>query len=522
MATQSLARAVTRANKWRERYNPLRGLSVERCIALTESYLTGSYGELMWAYMAPMVGVESADPDYLALIDRRTSRLMEMEWDIRIAEDKDQDPRAQRQQEVLRAAYDRFDDLYALIEHLAMAAFRGFAHVEVDWRNSVLTPIPQWATVRDGTSGGWKYNTGYFGATWESLPDDTAYDPAKHWWIIREHPRPIGAWALIKYFYTALSARDWASYCSIYGIPGGVVIGPQSVPEQKEAAYQSSAEEISQGGSGFLPFGSQWVPNTGARGSQPFQAWLEWLSQKLILAGTGGMLTMLNDATGIGSGQSDAHQDTFADIAAGEARKISELLQRQFDRRVLQANGLLDPGERPLAWWQLAARAETDPAAIATTVQTLSTAGYQVDPAQVSEETGLQVTIKPQPTAQAPTGPSLPTALFNRLQQPLQALQLPTGGLADPSAVPTPAPGGTAGLSPRIQEALDLLENDSGDASLRRALEIFDSLTPEDLKTDEKAQALEARLMEAVIAGAASRPRADSSGGAGVAGTAAP
>src|SRR5690606_10939523 len=189
---------------------------------------------------------------------------------------------------------------------------------------------------------------------------DFRIDPAKHWWLIRTHTRPISAWALMKYFYQALSARDWAAFINIYGIPGGVVVGPPDVPEDKEAEFADAAHEIARGGEGFLPHGSTWQPNTGSRGSQPFGEWLDWLSAKLILAGTGGKLAMLNEVTGLGSVQSESHEETFDQIAKAEARKIGEVLNKQFDRRVLERAGLLEPGERPLAWWALSSGEETD------------------------------------------------------------------------------------------------------------------------------------------------------------------
>lgn len=501
----SLAQSVSRTNRWRDRYNPLRGLTAEQCRLLSETYLEGNYQELMWAFGAPFVGIESVDPDLMALIERRNARVLEMDWDIKVASDREEDALAQRQKQALREAYERFENLYDAIDHLAMAPFRGMAHVEVDWRGARFLCIQPWNTCRDGIDGSWKYNPDGRPAWYHSLSSSLEIDPKRHWWIIREHPRPIGAFALLKYFYTALSSRDWASFCTIYGIPGGVVIGPPTVPADKEAAFADSAGSISQGGTGYLPHGSEWKPNADARGSQPFRDWLDWLSQKLVLAGTGGMLTMLNDATGLGSGQSQSHQDTFAQIAAGEARKISETLQTKFDRRVLERRGLLKPGERPLAWFDLAAREETDTGEIVEHTVKLASAGYPVSKAQLAEKTGYEFALEApeeeDPAAEAENGdePENDTGLQNRSTGLQNRFQGKDGSI--------PVRNRDRQSSDKIGEMLQRLrEGGSEDPGLiEEGLALLDALDLDELPGGELEQELEEVLMEAVIAGASSQ-----------------
>lgn len=489
---QPLSRAAPPDDRWRERYNPLRGLTAERARTLVESYHTGQATDLMWALAAPMTGVETADPDYLALIERRTARPLEMEWDIRTASDATGAAlsRAKRQAKALREAYERFDNLYEAIEHLLMAPMRGWAHVEVDWQERRFIPIAPWLVTRDGMEGGWAYNPEGKHGPYESLPEQYRVDEKRHWWLIRTHRRPIAAWALLKYFYMALASRDWASFCTIYGIPGGVVTGPPNVPEGREAEYEDAALQIARGGSGYLPHGSAWTPNSEARGGQPFESWLDWLSGKLILAGTGGKLTMLNDATGLGSGQSGSHEETFDQIAAAEARKIGELMHRHFDRRVLEAAGLLGEGERPLAWWALAVGEETDAGQIIEQAAMLPAAGYRIRQKQLEEKTGYELEAYEGGSSEIRSA----TGLQNRFR-----------GAPRPES----APGRTEALSAKIRELLRKLDQaeQMEDAAGRRqalaeAMELVEGLTPEDFGADALARDLEERLMEAAIEGA--------------------
>ena len=84
---------------------------------------------------------------------------------------------------------------------------------------------------------------------------------------------------------------------------------------------------------GALPSGSDVkFPGVGARGEDPFEKYCGVQEKDVVLAGTGGLLTMLSMPQGLGSGSSEQHADAFDEIAQADALKISEVLQRDFDR----------------------------------------------------------------------------------------------------------------------------------------------------------------------------------------------
>jgi len=195
-----------------------------------------------------------------------------------------------------------------------------------------------------------------------------------------------------------LGEKDWDGFLEIYGIPGGVVIMPPDVSPDREAEFEQAARDVAEGGSGALPHGSDYKPNTEPRGNNPFKQRLDHLSEKLILAGTGGKLTMLAGPTGIGKGASEEQADVFTEIAAAEAVEISELFQRQIDAEVLAA---AFPGEPVLAYFELCHQQQTRSDAVVDEVHRLSQAGYVVDMAQVAEKTGYKLTLSKPPTASA-------------------------------------------------------------------------------------------------------------------------
>lgn len=404
-------------NRYRDQHNPVRGLTISRAISLCEAYPRGEFADLMWTFGAPFLGIECSDADLLALIERRTSPLLEMDWDSLVMDrDGIDQVLAQEQQAFIRELMDGIDNLYAAIEHLELAAFRGFSHCEVipsaadPLMIEELRVVDQWNIVRDGSRGRWKYNPAALQASFQSLPEDFLIDPRT--WLIREVRRPIGRVALIKFIRESLCDKDWDAFLEIYGIPSGIIIGPPNVPADREGEFRDAADEVAKGGSGYLPNGSSYVANDSPRGVNPFDGRLKRLSEKLILAGTGGKLTMLAES-GSGTLAGGAHAETFAVIAKGAARKISELVQDQLVKQRVQARW---PGRPVLAYWQLAMQAETNTSEIVQDASTLAAAGYLIDVAELSERTGYTLTLKPQ----APAVPAVPGAAFNRASSPAQ------------------------------------------------------------------------------------------------------
>jgi hypothetical protein len=440
-------------NRWRERYNPLRNLGISRAVVLLEQWQRGEFADPAWVYYF----VEGTDPDLFALVERRTSALLELDWgvksvalrkpriDLGLQEEKP-DPAhgdaggrggggeswrlaggqgrqtgnlkpegvridatlAAEQGECLREAYEGIDNLYEAIEHLSMSAFRGFAHCEkyrtADGDVHHLELVDQWNVCRDLLRGPWRYNPDALSTTYAALGPAMDINPAH--FLIRETRRHIDRLGLVKFIRSNLSQKDWDAFIEIYGIPGGVVTGPQNVPPGKEREYESAAQSIAEGGSGYLPHGSSYVPNQGPRGSQPFLAHLDFLTRKLILAGTGGLLTMLAEP-GSGTLAGNAHQDTFETIARAEARRISEIFQKQLDCELLDARF---PGRPHLVYFEIAANNEIDPEKICGHALKLRQAGYRIDIAQLSEKTGYTLADAPLPevvrdTINKPPGP---------------------------------------------------------------------------------------------------------------------
>lgn len=499
----SILKIIDRVNSWRENYNPTVHLTMQRARYLVESYPRGEFADLMWTFGAPFTGIENADPDMIALLERRSTPILEMDWNIKIRDDVPEESKnlAQEQSDFLRGFFENIDNLYEAIEHLTLAPFRGFSHLEKQANpdgDLHLEILDQWNVVRDGLYGQWKYNPEARQCGFKDLPDKYILDPAN--FIIRVVRRPIGRIALVKFIRQNLSQKDWDAFIEIYGIPGGVVTGPANVDPAKEAEYESAAEKVATGGSGYLPNGSNYIPNDSPRGVNPFRDHLRYLTEQLILAGTGGLLTMLTES-GSGTLGGNAHTETFKTICRGEARRISEILQTQLALPEITKRWALYPS---YAYFELAANEEVNVGDITKQALDLSQAGYQIDPKELSEKTSYKLTLRPQTaTAAAIT----PTSFPNRKLKNAKADEPELGKLkAKARDLLTQATAeDLQPLRDRIAKALKAGDNELI-SELKKIEEELPQIFEQTGKDSQIAKALEGLIGAALVSGLTTKP----------------
>ena len=408
-------RTIAAANRWRDNYNPLRGLTMSRAVSLMEAAQRGEMADLQWLYGSEL-GIEATDSDLMTIIEKTQAGIADMDWQIIIADENSTgfDPKlAEEQAAFLRASYGNCDNLFDAIQHLVLARFRGFSHLapwmKEDWTLEHLEPLPQWNMVRNGTRSEWAWNPEARQKSFLSLGTGAALTPDQY--ILLENRRPVNRIALIKYVRSTVAEKDWDAYCDIYGIPGVFIIMPPNIPDGKEPEYAAQAEAAAEAASGSLPNGSDVKTLSEVRGVQPFQLRLEWLQKQLVRAGTGGELTTLAEPTGIGGGASGVQDSAWQTIVRRMAHLIEQPLNRQYDRRALAA---IWPGRPALASFALRAKQEKDVNDAVDSISKLSQAGYLVDPEQVTAETGYEVTLKPQQAVhpmpgQVPSAAAVPT-----------------------------------------------------------------------------------------------------------------
>ena len=382
---------------WRDKYNPLRGLSLPKLVSLLEAGERGAYADLQWFYHY----MERSDAMIHAVIQRRRAALLACDWDIRLCPPEAGEARIQKsesriqkktgdqilaeeQAAFLREAYDRVENFRDAVSFLFSGLFRGYAHLEKHFTPSGLVtrlePVEQWFWVRDGLFGAWEYNqNARSGAARGMMVDFENF-------LVFESV-PLNRMLAVLYLRKNLSQKDWDSFLEVYGIPSIFLVGPPNTPETKEAEYHKVAQEIMSDGRGYLPYGSDVKFVNGGGNKPPFLEHIDYIDRQITLAATGGLLTMLAES-GSGTLAGNAHSDTFLQIARGDAALLSGLFQEQFDTPLLRE---YFPDQPILAYFEFAPPAADEVSRVVKDAVELAKAGVRIDLGELEEKTGYKL-----------------------------------------------------------------------------------------------------------------------------------
>jgi len=402
---KSAAELVRQSNRWRDNYNPIRGLAIARAISILEAADRGDFAELQLVARK----IERRYPVMKGLNARRLAALERLDWKIKVVEELPAGATlddAEAQRTFLHSRYELVENLTEAIGFLATAEFRGYAILqkhrfkdggEFDGAVREFHWLPQDQFSRDGQFGDFYYNqNSNFGIGIDScrtlLGEQNRIGSAqlpREDFLVREVESPLYEIALIAFVNWCMGRKDWAAFTEIFGLPNGVAIMPPNIPPGMEDEYRTAAERVADGVSGALPYGSDIkFPTSSVRGDAPFKDFCDAQDYDVVLAGTGGRLTMLTaDKGGLGNGPALEHAAAFDEIAEAEARKINAILQNDFDRVELAAEF---PGQPVLAYFELCMRDVTETSQAVNDAATLATAGYRVDAAWLSETTGIK------------------------------------------------------------------------------------------------------------------------------------
>lgn len=386
----------------RAQINPLRALTMPRIVSLIEQGAYGYFADLMWLY----AWVERREPVLRALVERRVAAIKRCEWSVKIeAEVEDSDnaalrAEADRQREELENLLSGIENLREATGWLAMATFRGFAHLEKSFSDGKLTrlvPVPQWYWAKRYPETAWLFNK-------DALNVNAGEPIIPERFVIREVESPVDEVAAIEFMRKNLNQKDWDGFNETFGIPNVFAETPENTSQAEIEQYQYTLERMLTNGRGVLPPGVEVkLSEPGNLTGAQFEARLRYIDQMLVIAGTGGKLTMLSEATGIGSGASEAHRDVFDDIAAAEADDIAELLFESIGKVRLNA---VFPGRDHLAYFELANDSTEVTKEGADAVRTLRQTGYEVTPEVAAAVSGVPIEgLVSQDPAVAPPSP---------------------------------------------------------------------------------------------------------------------
>ncbi len=443
--------------QWRQTHNPLRGLNSAVLTGYIEESERGATASLQHL----IYWIERENAPLIALEERFRSALSELDWTIKIPEHVPPEHRqlAEQQQQKLTEFYHGLRGFRKSIEELGMARFRGVAFLEMAIIRGVpsLDPVPPVYFCRDGF-GPWQYNrTAAAGSV-----NGEALDLTR--WVVREADVPICRVAARLHVIRSMCLADWQGYIETFGVPAIFAIMPEGVSPSDRLEFQDIMERIISDARGTLPAGSKLETVTGNNGAggSPFLELMDWCDKQLVLAGTGGLLTMLAES-GSGTLAGGAHMEAFELLARREAVMVSECLQDQMDQLVLNK---WFPGLPQYAYFELEGAEENDPDKVVAHAAALKAAGWTMKTPQLAEKTGYEFEgLDNGAGAEAP--PVVPPAA------PLPALM----NTAAPDDLPAPVvPGDGPEVAARKALAGALYEDFEG---IRQQLEALVEMDPD-------------------------------------------
>lgn len=416
------------AAAWIKGTNPLRGMTVQRAINLYDAARYGDTTELQWLYDE----LERADPTLMVCSERRSGAVSLLDWKATMRVDKRtrgfDAVLAEEQQDAISKAFGRVDgtNLNEAIEHLAQAFFRGFAHVSpiysADGKEiERFELLDNWNFARDIVSGGWYWNPRAYAYSDLAGNEIDPIPSAELCSVVRS--RHIDYPAMTIYLRNAVGEKGWGQFVERYGVPPVIITMPENIPQESKADWTQAAEEVAQGASGALPGGSQVFYADGARGTDPFSEFLKHQQELVVLMATGGKLTSLSDSTGIGSGATSAHEETWREVWTRDSVFIAGAINRTCVTAILNK---AFPGKPHLAYFDFEKESSPTAGDVFDDAGKAKLAGYLVDKAQLEEKSGYKLIIDPastpQPAFQSLTQPIPMTAVLNKAEEPVANL----------------------------------------------------------------------------------------------------
>lgn len=453
---------LRRLNKmWLERTNPLRGLSISRATSMFDSARVWGSPRLQYAYNE----IEATDPVLMTCVERRQSALAGLDYRF-VASSSEDETLANEQRDALDRFVSGIENFSEVLEHMDLAFFRGFSHVQPIWDGNKVQHVnllDSWNFLRND-EGQWLWNPACHETTGglEPIGPD-----ARLVSLVRK--RAIDYPAIIIYIRHALGDRDWGRFIERYAIPPVHFEMAAGATDKDKPLYQEAGDAAHNGQNTIRPNGSHIDFAAEARGADPFTPFIEHQDKYILLLATGGTLTSLAQAD-TGSLAGGAQMEVWREIVARDGVKIAEALNRSLFRRYLE---LEFPGRPMAARFELSNEAKPTADEIADLAGKLKTAGYTVDQAELEEAVGLKLVKDETPAPQ----PGFGAPFMNKAQAPRPDARPSVD--EQPSAI---LKAFAADMSPAGKAVEELLKNPSKE-SAASLVSRLPSLLPDDQAT---------------------------------------
>ena len=382
-----------------EAMNPLWQIDAKRAQTIYDWARRGNFSQLQFLYNE----IENCDATFLTCVTRRCSAIAELDWRIVRSNErlnrKADEGLVKAQIEFLEESVAKIDNLPDAFEHLALSAFRGFSvlntHFGVDGMPNHLECLDHWNICYDRSERKWLWNPDASSYAEPSAtdgkmtvlpPDDT---------IVVARKRQIDWPALMIFLRISVGERDWSRFLETYGLPPVIITMPDLTSEKEVNEYLKAAENVFEGRSGVVPFGSEVDYASESRGTNPFTDFIEHQMKLFVLLSTGGTLTSLAES-GSGTLAGNAQMEVWKQIVRADTRILSNVFNKQLCEGLIKDSKDFR-GKPVLAEFQLDTSAKLTPDEVADLAGKFSNAGYEMDENELSQLSGFTIRKKKEP-----------------------------------------------------------------------------------------------------------------------------
>ncbi|MGK0739539.1 DUF935 domain-containing protein [Yokenella regensburgei] len=252
-------------------------------------------------------------------------------------------------------------------------------------------------------------------------------------WIVHKHKSksaPVAQSGLFRvlvwtYLFKNLSARDWAQFLNLYGLPFRIGKYDASMTDKERLNLLRGIRMLAREGGGIIPSTAEIeLVSPSAGQSAPFLDmvnWCEKVQSKVILGGT---LTSQADGKSSTNALGNVHNEIRHDLLVGDACMVAETLTQQLLWPVMAMNGRYSPERAP--HFEFDTREEVDLERLMNVVRGAQSAGFTITAEWLSEKSGIPLPQDGQ-TVLTPLLRQLPgeAALSQAMQTRMAALSVP-------------------------------------------------------------------------------------------------
>lgn len=392
------------AENWLLASNPLRNLSRRDAENIADVARHGNEVRLQMVYEE----IEKSFPILSMVVDRRSSALLERDWRIGT-----QDARRSRgydeglavaQAEYLEGVFGeaQFNGLHDAIEHLSLAFFRGYSNVAYDMLDdggvASFKTLDNVYFVREPRTDRLYWNPSASMIYTYNSPEVTLIPANENITVQVRHPVDYPVVHL--YLMYSMGKLKYGQLMEKYGIPPVILEAPDTVTEEKMEAFAQRAIQIFEGGSGVVGYGTKvTMPSVTARGQDPFEPYLTWIDEQVVLLATGSTLGSLTGATGLGSGVAEVQEDTFDKIVARDGTRIAGAINKTITKDALDIGF---PGKKHLAFFDFNFDSPAPASEVMDMAVKARAAGFTMDEDELSEKSGFALTKDVTPVPEPP------------------------------------------------------------------------------------------------------------------------